>query len=228
MDSDSKTQSEQLQELIFGYRFCEDCDLHKTRGRLVHGGGSADASVLVVLDRLSPKSNLTGGLLSGGEGAVLRGLVKTIGPRLDIPIKADYFWFTPVVVCPPPTPTNSFGDSEVLPLAKTCEWRACQKRLHQEIYIVEPKVIIACGATALKSLFVKTAPPITSVRGRMSEAEVQGMLVPYKLPLMTTHSMHELHRNRNDAALWSRILEHFTVAVNVAERLKALEEKADG
>ena len=222
MGLDSKTQHEQLQKLIFEYRFCEDCGLHKTRGRLVHGGGNPSADVFVVLDRLSPKANYTGGLMSGGEGAVLKGLLKAIGRE------AEEFWFTPVVVCPPPVPSNSFGDAEVMPLPNTTEWRACQKRLHQEIYLTEPKVLVACGATALKSLFTKTAPPITSVRGRVTEAEVQGRLIPYKLPLMTTHSMHELHRNRNDRALWDRIMEHFKIAIDVAEGLRAIEERTHG
>ena len=77
--------------------------------------------------------------------------------------RADDVYIINTVKCRPPK--NRVPEKE--------EKLQCENYLHTQIDIIEPKVIIFCGATALKS-FSDSKTPISKIRGELMEIEVRG------------------------------------------------------
>ena len=50
---------------------------------------------------------------------------------------------------------------------------ACSKRLHEEVYIVDPAVILACGAVAVSALMGK-ATTLSGIRGEPTHITIEG------------------------------------------------------
>jgi uracil-DNA glycosylase family 4 len=222
MVTNTESCRDRLQGLTFAHRSCTRCGLHRVRGQLVGGVGVPDASIVVVLDRLSPKANTTGHPTSGGEGRALMDIVR----QTEREVPGETFWFTAVTLCQPQPADTPFGAAEVSPVATVAEWRACQDRLHEELYIISPRVIIACGATSWRALLAKnTDPPsIVSAPGRITEAALRGRLTSYRVPVMRTHSMHRLFRNGEDVPLWQKCLQHFREAAEVSQQMSEREK----
>ena len=222
MDSNTATLEERIDELLFEYRSCTACGLHRNRKALLYGKGNPNTYVVAVIDRVGPRAAATGNILTGGEGRFLTTLFKRAG------MDPSAVWMTPVVSCPTGTLRPQNRRVEMLPGPKKPEIEACSSRLHQEIHLIEPCLILAFGSASVNAVVPNAK--VKELQGRVTEAFIQGDLVQYPVPMMALPSINQLYRNpgQNVGGIWNKTLEHLKTGLNVAQRLNSLRRKDHG
>ncbi len=132
---------------------CFRCDLGHSRTNAVISRGSVNAPIMIVGEGPGQNEDEQGKPFVGKSGQLLDKILQSV----NLSIEEDVF-ICNVVKCRPPenrTPT-------------TDEAEACKGYLLEQIRIVDPKIILLTGATALKGLLgVKQG--ITKVRGQWYE-----------------------------------------------------------
>ncbi len=129
---------------------CSACQLRATRTNPVPGEGSLDTPLMFVGEGPGEGEDKTGRPFVGRAGQMLNKLLKEVG------LEREKIYITNVVKCRPPgnrVPTNQ-------------EMTACSHFLLAQIQIVNPKVIVTLGATAL-SFFLERKVSITKMRGKL-------------------------------------------------------------
>lgn len=200
------------------YAACRKCGLHRNRRRSIRGEGGAGASVMFVLDRLDPRE-VGGGQFPGSvHRSVLELLLQYAGRR------PEEFYYTPVTACPPRDP-RELADEQIVPLAKGPDIVTCSPRVHAEIHAVQPKVVVACGQAAAKSLLPVRTPNIQNSAGSLVEALMRGEHVDYPVPVMLTNSLQDLAKTDPDdpASPWEATCQHILHAIQLADRLIQME-----
>lgn len=148
---------------------CTKCELHKfTRYVCAWGDGPETAQIMLVGEALGAEEEKVGRPFVGAAGAVLD---KALG---EAGLKRSEVYISNIAKCRPPQ--NRTPHQE--------EQDACLPYLIQEIETVKPKVIVALGGTALKSLTgqekitVARGKPFQSRKGLFIDAPIIGTLHP--------------------------------------------------
>lgn len=138
---------------------CYKCELGKTRTNIVFSDGNPETATAVLIGE-APGENedLTGTPFVGRAGKLLNEFLEKAGIS-----RIDDVYIINTVKCRPPK--NRVPERE--------EKLQCENYLHAQIDIIQPKVLIFCGATALKS-FSDSKTPISKIRGELMEIEVRG------------------------------------------------------
>ena len=177
----SSNKKSLLQKLETECINCASCELYKTRNNIVFADGNPDtASIILIGEAPGENEDLQGKPFVGRAGKLLNEFLK----KAKISRENDLYIIN-TIKCRPPknrVPTNK-------------EKQACEKFLLSQIDIINPKVILLCGATALKS-FIKDKIPISKLRGQISEIEIKGKkysVMPIFHPsyLLRNHSMEK-------------------------------------
>tara|TARA_B000000460_G_scaffold47234_1_gene30268 strand:+ start:4028 stop:4741 length:714 start_codon:yes stop_codon:yes gene_type:complete len=217
MDYLSKPSKDSLKSYQYTFQSCEECRLHKNRKTPISGRGSADASVVILLDKVSARAAYSGNVLDGGEGKTLQQVLRFVAK--DYPfIRSKYLWVTPVVICP----TQKAGEKkEITPTPSPKEQSSCFPRLSGEIHHIQPEIIIACGSAAFKTVSPSGIGSYEENRGRVIEAYITGDIGKYPIPAMVTYPMSQLYRNptQNVGGIWNKTIGHFTTAISISETL---------
>ena len=200
-----------LDELLPRARRCTGCALHKKRAEPCVGGGAPGALVAFVVGKPSQGASRSSGLLRGPEREFFEGILDRSGLHIDD------VWITSATACPPGR--GSFAAS----------WGAkCRPRLHQELRLVEPEVIVSLGNIALGALFHKKimrepVPMITYDHGRMVTLTLVGR-VPFDVPVMVSHDLVSVLREPDPrpTGKLSRVQEHISEAITVARAMRRL------
>jgi len=180
---------------------CSRCGLYEFRSVScpVVGVGTADADYLFVLEAPTKQDMKAGKPLSGEDGDVFRRLLE----GSEIPMKSVYT--TTVVGCQPFVVLPATEDAPArsqdrLPNAEEVD--ACKERIRQIIYAVDPRVIIAMGNNAWKSLVpTKGRGRINTVAeaaGNMYETEIPGRFPGGRMlryPVLATLSLEQVMSN---------------------------------
>ena len=132
---------------------CKRCVLHKQRKHIVFGEGDPKARLMFVGEGPGEKEDEEGKPFVGPAGEVLKKMIKEMG------IEREPVYIANIVKCRPPdkrTPKrNRKPDRE--------ECATCSPFLVRQIEVIKPKVIVALGATAAKTL-LKTSSPVAELR----------------------------------------------------------------
>jgi DNA polymerase len=130
---------------------CTRCKLH-TQGRtqIVFGVGNPTADVMFVGEAPGADEDAQGVPFVGRAGQLLTKMIEAMGFRRDDVYIAN------VLKCRPPGNRNPEPD----------EIATCEPYLFRQLASVEPKVVIALGAFAARTL-LKTDEPISRLRGRV-------------------------------------------------------------
>ena len=154
-----KTKISQLNEIREECLNCQKCELGKTRTNIVFSDGNPETAKAVLIGE-APGENedLTGTPFVGRAGKLLSEFLEKAG----ISREKDLYIIN-TVKCRPPK--NRVPEKD--------EKKQCESYLLKQINIINPKIIIFCGATALKS-FVDTKTPISKIRGELLDIEVLG------------------------------------------------------
>ncbi len=174
-------KEELLNELKLNCMSCQNCELGKTRHNIVFSDGNPNtAKAILIGEAPGENEDLTGTPFVGRAGKLLNEFLEKVGINRE---KDLYIINT--VKCRPPknrVPTNQ-------------EKEECSKYLYQQIEIINPKILIFCGATALQS-FYKDKIQISKIRGQWLDITVNNKLykaIPIFHPsyLLRNHSMEE-------------------------------------
>jgi uracil-DNA glycosylase len=132
---------------------CTRCKLHaEGRKQIVFGVGNPTADVMFVGEAPGADEDLQGVPFVGRAGQLLTKMIEAMGfTRHDV-------YIANVLKCRPPGNRNPEPD----------EIGSCEPFLFRQLASVEPKVVIALGAFAARTL-LKTDEPISRLRGRVFE-----------------------------------------------------------
>ena len=158
---------------------CMKCaHLAKSRTQVVFGVGNPDAQVLFVGEAPGEDEDLQGEPFVGKAGQLLTKIIEAMGfTRGDI-------YIGNVLKCRPDMPDGESGNRK----PKPSEMETCLPYLREQIDLIQPRVLVALGATAMQGLLNETAS-MASLRGRWHE--FQG------IPLMATYHPAYLLRNQS-------------------------------
>jgi DNA polymerase len=131
---------------------CTKCPLSQTRTQVVFGAGDPAANLMFVGEGPGEQEDLRGIPFVGRAGQLLTKMIEAMGYR------RDEVYIANVIKCRPPDNRNPEPD----------EVETCEPFLFQQIAAIQPKVIVALGSFAAKTL-LKTTAPISRLRGRVYE-----------------------------------------------------------
>lgn len=164
--------STNLNELESKINTCIKCELGKTRTNFVFGMGNPNADIMFIGEAPGGEEDLQGIPFVGRAGQLLTKLLKVVGiERKDV-------YICNILKCRPP------NNRKPLP----SEIEMCKPYLIKQIELVQPKVIVALGATAVEGLL--------NIKKKMGE--LRGSILSFnKIPVIVTYHPAALLRNPN-------------------------------
>jgi uracil-DNA glycosylase family 4 len=160
---------------------CTKCPhLARTRSQTVFGVGNPDAELMFVGEAPGADEDARGEPFVGRAGQLLTRIIETMG------LSRDEVYIANILKCRPDMPKGTPGNRA--PTAD--EMRTCIGYLIEQIEIIQPRVVVALGATAVEGLL--------GARGVMRE--LRGKWHSYHdTPLMITYHPSYLLRNQSPA-----------------------------
>jgi DNA polymerase len=157
---------------------CVKCEhLASSRKNVVFGVGNINADLMFVGEAPGADEDEQGEPFVGKAGQLLTKIIETMG------LKRGDVYIGNILKCRPDTPGQAAGNRK----PTTDEMQTCIPYLHEQIDLIQPKVIVALGATAVEGLLGKTIG-ITKLRGNWKT---------YRgTPLMPTYHPAYLLRNQ--------------------------------
>ncbi len=131
---------------------CKLCRLAKGRTNLVFGTGSPNAEIMFIGEAPGADEDIQGLPFVGRAGQLLTNMINAMG------LKREDVYIANIIKCRPPGNRTPERDE--------CE--TCSPFLMRQIAIIRPKVIVALGAVAAKTLLAINAP-MSDLRGRWYE-----------------------------------------------------------
>src|SRR3989454_5987555 len=130
---------------------CSRCKLHTLgRTQVVFGVGNPNAGLMFVGEAPGADEDIQGEPFVGRAGQLLTKIIEAIG------LRREDVYIANVIKCRPPGNRNPEQD----------EVETCEPFLFQQIDIIKPKVIVALGTFATRTL-LRTLDPISRLRGRV-------------------------------------------------------------
>ncbi len=159
---------------------CVKCPhLASTRKNVVFGVGNMDADLMFVGEAPGADEDAQGEPFVGAAGQLLTKMINATG------LSREKVYIANILKCRPDMPAGSSGNRKPTPE----EMQTCIPYLHAQIDLIQPKVLVALGGTAMEGLLGKTG--ITKLRGKWHT---------YRgIPLMPTYHPSYLLRNQSNA-----------------------------
>lgn len=132
---------------------CTKCNLSKTRTNAVFGEGNPNAAIMCIGEGPGYYEDQQGRPFVGKSGQLLDKILDVCGFTRE-----EHVFIGNIVKCRPPNNRDPLPE----------EREACLPYLYKQIELIDPKIIILLGATALKGLIDPNAK-ITKVRGEWME-----------------------------------------------------------
>ena len=130
---------------------CVRCKLHKMgRRQIVFGVGNPEADLMFVGEAPGADEDIQGIPFVGRAGQLLTKIIEAID------LKREDVYIANVIKCRPPGNRNPEQD----------EVETCEPFLFRQVDIIKPKVIVALGTFAARTL-LRTLDPISRLRGRV-------------------------------------------------------------
>jgi uracil-DNA glycosylase family 4 len=185
---------------------CIKCPhLASSRKTVVFGVGNIDSPLMFVGEAPGADEDEQGEPFVGKAGQLLTKIIETMGlSRADV-------YIANILKCRPDTPEQSAGNRKPTP----DEMATCLPYLHEQIDLIQPKVLVALGGTAVEGLLGKTIG-ITKLRGTWKTYR--------NIPLMPTY--HPAYLLRNQALsekrhVWEdmlQVMEKLTLPISEKQR----------
>ena len=129
---------------------CTRCKLHETRSNIVYGVGDPSAELMFVGEAPGRDEDQQGVPFVGRAGQLLTKIIEAID------LRREDVYIANVVKCRPPQNRNPEPD----------EIETCQPYLFAQIDAIRPKVVVALGAFAVRTL-LQSDEAISKLRGRI-------------------------------------------------------------
>jgi uracil-DNA glycosylase family 4 len=138
---------------------CVKCpNLANSRKNVVWGVGDINAPIMFVGEAPGADEDEQGEPFVGRAGQLLSKIIEAMG------FSRETVYIANILKCRPDTPGQSAGNRPPTPE----EIQRCLPYLNAQIDLIQPKAIVALGATAVAGLFGKSAP-ISKIRGSFME-----------------------------------------------------------
>jgi DNA polymerase len=126
---------------------CVKCEhLASSRKNVVFGVGNIDAQLMFVGEAPGADEDIQGEPFVGRAGELLTKIIQAMGlQRSDV-------YIANILKCRPDTPGQTSGNRKPTPE----EMATCIPYLHEQIDLIQPRVLVALGATAIEGLLGKT------------------------------------------------------------------------
>ena len=160
---------------------CTACALCNGRRQTVFGVGSEQAHWMVVGEAPGEQEDLQGEPFVGKSGQLLDNMLNALGLTRGVAEPAQQVYIANTLKCRPPGNRNPAPD----------ELAQCEAFLIRQVQLLQPRLILAMGAFAVKSL-LRSTEPVGKLRGRVHH--YQGV------PLIVTYHPAYLLRNPADKA----------------------------
>ncbi len=142
---------------------CTRCRLHKQgRKQIVFGVGNPTADLMFIGEAPGADEDLQGEPFVGRAGQLLNNMIKAMG------LEREQVYIANIIKCRPPGNRTPERDE--------CE--TCSPFLMRQIEVIKPKVIVALGAVAAKTLLAINAP-MAELRGRWYDFRGTKLAVTY-------------------------------------------------
>lgn len=132
---------------------CTRCKLHAGRTTLVFGVGNPDADLMFVGEAPGRDEDREGIPFVGRAGQLLTRIIEAID------LRRDDVYIANVIKCRPPDNRNPEPD----------EVRTCEPYLFAQIDCIRPRVIVALGSFAARTLLRDDRASITRIRGQVHD-----------------------------------------------------------
>lgn len=154
---------ERLESIHRGIQRCRKCRLHESRTHAVPGEGPADAGCIFIGEAPGANEDRQGRPFVGMAGDYLDEVLAEVG------IERESLYITSVIKCRPPGNRNPRADE-----LRTCipAW------LHDQIEVIDPKIIVVLGGVAFGALFDEDAR-LRDVHGQVRERDGRRWLITY-------------------------------------------------
>lgn len=173
------SKAERLEAIRGPILACTKCpNLVARRTQVVYGVGNPEAELMFVGEAPGEDEDKQGEPFVGRAGELLTKIIKAMGFE-----RSDVF-IANVLKCRPDMPPGVPGNRKPRP----DEMQTCLPYLREQIEIIQPRALVALGATALEGLTGEQIP-VGRARGRWME--FQG------IPLMVTYHPAYLLRNQS-------------------------------
>jgi len=157
---------------------CEKCPhLVRSRTQVVFGVGNPEAELMFVGEAPGADEDEQGEPFVGRAGQLLTKMIQAMG------FERSEIFIANVLKCRPDMPGGESGNRK----PKPAEMATCLPWLREQIDLIQPRAIVALGATAVEGLLGDTSP-MRDLRGRW--LEFQG------IPVMVTYHPAYLLRNQ--------------------------------
>lgn len=172
------------------------CALKKTATRAVPGEGNPDANILFIGEAPGKNEDLQGVPFIGASGKFLSEMLATIN------LKREDIYITNIVKYRPPNNRDPLPE----------EVRACEEWLHEQIKIIEPKVIVTLGRHAMEHFLPDKK--ISEVHGQTFSQTIDG------LGEQTFFVLYHPAAALYNGSLRTTLLEDFKEIPNVIKNIK--------
>ncbi len=159
---------------------CAQCaHLVSTRTQVVFGVGTVHAELMLIGEAPGLDEDKEGEPFVGAAGQLLTKIIEATG------LDRDKVYIANILKCRPDTPGKVYGNRKPRPE----EMETCFSWVKRQIEIIQPRVMVALGGTAVEGLLGKMPSGITRLRGNWQE---------YRgLPVMPTFHPSYLLRNQS-------------------------------
>lgn len=172
------TKAERLAAMRPGVLGCVRCpNLVSFRTQVVFGVGNPEAELMFVGEAPGADEDKQGEPFVGAAGQLLTKIIAAMG------LKREDVYIANVLKCRPDMPPGVSGNRK----PRGDEMQTCLPYLREQIEIIQPKAIVALGATALEGLTGNTQP-VGKLRGHWQDFA--------GIPLMVTFHPAYLLRNQ--------------------------------
>lgn len=158
---------------------CDRCPLADSRTNIVLGEGNLEARIVLVGEAPGRQEDEEGIPFIGRSGKILDKLLEVAH------VSRDDLYITNAVACRPPDNRQPNGK----------ELAACWPRLQDEIYQIDPDVLILSGAVAVMAVAKPRSFQVTRQRGIPLTVTIDGRTESYSLYAMPTFHPAYLMRN---------------------------------
>ena len=155
---------------------CEKCDrLAESRTRVVFGSGNPNARLMFIGEGPGENEDEDGVPFVGRAGDLLNAFIAAAGmTRSDV-------WVDNMVMCRPTKEADGRVSNRPPTMAEAMN---CRNRIWEVIRLVDPWLIVALGATALKGLTGDNQLSIVKVRGDVFTVRVPGIYRMIEYPMI--------------------------------------------
>ena len=152
-------KKERMEKLRKEVLTCSRCpNLVASRHSIVFGVGNLDSPLMFVGEAPGADEDVAGIPFVGRAGQLLTKIIAAMG------LSREDVFIANILKCRPDTPGQTSGNRPPTP----AEMRICLPWLLRQIEIVQPRVIVALGATAVKGLLQQEVP-ISRLRGHFQK-----------------------------------------------------------